>query len=151
MTATYTNQPGIRDIDTVRHEIDDKDCDPESGAKLTDEEIQYAIDSNHHILLAAADCAEQIGATYARLGTSKMVGDLQINYGNRADTYRGLAKKLRSRAAKKAGSKLYAGGISHTDKDALKADDDRIKLTAAIGQTDSMYNSQTEEQGVMDY
>ena len=154
MTATYTNQPGTVDIDTVRHEVNDKDCDPESGAQLTDQEIQYAIDTNNHILLAAASCAEQIAATYAPEPKSKMVGDLQVNYGGegRYATYTSLAKSLRTRAAKKVGSKVYAGGLSKTDKQTAERDTDRVQPVFQVGMDDSLLNpGQTNGRGVMDY
>lgn len=113
MTATYTNQPGTVDIDTVRHEIDDKDT---SSAMLTDEEIQYYIDSNSHILLAAAAAATNVAGRFASDPKSKKVGDLTISYGagGQSAAYKDLAKSLRSKVYRKAGANIHAGGISRT-------------------------------------
>jgi hypothetical protein len=150
MTATYTNNPAGRPIDTVRYEIDDKDCIPETDAVLSDEEIQYLIDSNNHVLFAAADAAEAIGAKYASDPSSKDVGDFKLSYpgDGRSGTYAGLAKRLRARAAKKAGSSLYAGGISKTDKAAMETDSNRVQPVFKIGMDD---NETSSTPAVMDY
>lgn len=155
MTASYTNQPGVRDIDTVRFEVDDRDCVPETDAALSDEEIQYLIDSNPHILYAAAAAAEAIGATYASEPSSKKVGDLQITFpgSGQRGTYSELADALRARAQRRgSGGNIYAGGISKTDKDTIQDNPDRVPLTATVGQHDTMLDSsQSEERGVMDF
>ena len=151
MTATYTNQPGTRNIDTVRAEIDDKDCIPETDAQLSDEEIQYLIDSNNHILFAAAAAADMVAGKYASDPASKKVGDLSITYdsGGRAASYTTLAATLRRRAAVKAGSKVYAGGLSQADKTTQETDTDRVQPVFTMGQDDS--DSRSEERGLIDY
>ena len=151
MSATYTNQPGTRDIDTVRFEIDDKDCTPETDAAISDEEIQYLIDNNNHILLAAAAAADAVAGKYSDSPASKKVGDLSITYdaGGIAATYTSLAKSLRRRAAVKVGSKVYAGGLSKADKKTQELDTDRVQPVFTMGQDDS--DSRTEERGLIDY
>lgn len=152
MTATYTNQPGIRDIDTVRFEVDDRDCDPETDAVLSDEEIQYLIDGHTHILLAAAAAAEQIGGTYAAQPSSKTVGDLSVTYGERALDYKELAKSLRTRAAKKAGAGIYAGGLSRSEKKTEKAKPDLVQPAFRRDQDDHIEtDGYGTDRGVMDY
>jgi len=138
LTATYTNNPSGRQIDAVRFAVDDKDCIPETDAALSDEEIQYLIDSNNHILLAAASAAERIGAKYSSDPQSKTVDDFTITYGSgRQETYGALAKRLRAEAAKAVGAKIYAGGISKSDKDAAEADTDRVLPQFSIGMDDN--------------
>ena len=143
MTATYTNQPGTRDIDTVRFEVDDKDCTPETDAALSDEEIQYLIDSNNHILLASAAAADTIAAKYSDAATSKKVGDLSISYGGGGDgggiaaTYQLLAKALRLRAVRTAGGKIYGGGLSKSEKTTVLADTDRVQHEFTVGMDDA--------------
>ena len=147
MTATYTNQPGTVDIDTVRFEVDDKDTD---DAALTDEEIQYLIDSSNHILLASAAAADTIGAKYSDSAVSKKVGDLSITYGGGgiAATYQALAKALRLRAVRTAGSKIFAGGLSKADKATVKADSDRVQSEFTVGMDDAAPDS---VRGIVDY
>ena len=151
MTATYINDPTNRPIDTVRFEVDDRDTD---NAALSDEEIQYLIDSTNHILLAAAAAADAISAKYSDSATTKKVGDLSISYGGGgggggiAATYQTLAKALRLRAARKAGSKIYVGGLSKTAKTAVKADSDRVQSEFEVGMDDS---EPTAERGLVDY
>ena len=151
MSATYTNQPGIRDIDTVRFEIDDKDCIPETDAALSDEEIQYLIDTNSHILLAAAAAADAVSGLYADGVSKKSVGDLSIDYANggQSQQYASLAKQLRRRAARKASG--YAGGISVADKDAMRDETDRVQPVFEMGMHDSPGTSLVGDRGVIDY
>ena len=147
MTATYINDPTNRPIDTVRFEVDDRDTD---NAALSDEEIQYLIDSTNHVLLAAAAAADAIGAKYSSEVESKQVGDLRIAYGTGgvASSYGSLAKALRLRVARKAGSKIYVGGLSKTAKTAVKADTDRVQSEFEVGMDDS---EPTAERGLVDY
>ena len=147
MTATYINDPTNRPIDTVRFEVDDRDTD---NAALSDEEIQYLIDSTNHILLAAAAAADAIGAKYSSEVESKQVGDLRIAYGTGgvAASYGSLAKALRLRVARRAGSKIYIGGLSKTAKTAVKADSDRVQSEFEVGMDDS---EPTAERGLVDY
>lgn len=153
MTATYTNQPGTRPIDTVRFEIDAKDCTTETTALISDEEIQYLIDNNRHILLAAAAAAEAVAAKYTGTPTSKMVGDLQVSYGSgKATEYTALAKSLRNRAYRKAGAHVYAGGLTESDKDRIESDSDRVDPVFTLGGMDHEGTDRGDyERGVIDY
>ena len=141
MTATYINDPTNRPIDTVRFEVDDRDTD---NAALSDEEIQYLIDSTNHVLLAAAAAADAIGAKYSDSATTKKVGDLSISYGGGgggggiAATYQTLAKALRLRAARKAGASLYAGGLSKSEKITVALDTDRVQSEFTVGMDDAV-------------
>ena len=147
MTATYINDPTNRPIDTVRFEVDDRDTD---NAALSDEEIQYLIDSTNHILLAAAAAATAIGAKYSSEVESKQVGDLRIAYGSGgvAASYSALAKALRLRAVRKAGASLYAGGLSKAAKTAVKADTDRVQSEFEVGMDDA---ASPAVRGIVDY
>lgn len=148
MTATYTNDPGNRDIDTVRFEIDDRDTD---NAQISDEEIQYLIDTHSHILLAASAAAGAIAATYASEAKQKTVGDLSINYGGegRYATYKSLERSLRARVGRGAGAHLFAGGISKSDDKALTDNTDRVVPSFSIGKDDS--DGYSESRGIVDY
>ena len=139
MTATYTNDPTNRPIDRVRLEIDDRDTIPETDALLTDEEIQYYIDSHKHILLAAAAAADQLAAKFAGDPKTKKVGDLEIDYGTegRSATFAAVAKKLRSQAVKRAGAGLFAGGLSKAQKVTERTLPDKVQPSFTIGQDDN--------------
>ena len=147
MTATYTNQPGVRSIDTVRLLIFDRDTIPATDAKLTDEEIQYFIDANAHINLAASEAAMAIAARSAGEGTSKKVGDLMIE--GVGISYRDLAKNLRLKAARTV--KAYAGGLSIAEKDTVDKDTDRPTPDFERGMHDHERSGQTADRGVVDF
>ena len=136
MTATYTNDPSGRTIDQIRYLIDDKDCIPETDALLSDEEIQYEIDSNSSAYFAAASAAESIAAKYASDPKSKTVDDFTLSYGDtgRSKTFGDLARRLRARGATKVVP--YAGGLSKADKATMVADTDRVQPVFTIGMDD---------------
>ncbi len=147
MTATYTNQPGVRDVDTVRLKVYDRDTTTASSAKLTDEEIQYFIDSNSHIDLAASEAALAISAKHAGEGTSKKVGDLMIE--GIGMSYRDLAKSLRLKAPRTVTP--FAGGLSEAEKDAVDKDTDRPPADFERGMHDHERSGQTADRGVIDF
>ena len=152
MTATFTNAPGTRDVDTVRVEIDDRDCDPETDALLSDEEIQYFIDTNSHILLAAAAAADSVAIKFASDPKRKKVGDLDIDYGEggRSGAYRDMAAKLRARAVRKAPT--VATGTTISGHDAAAADTDKTQPSFTVGMDDNPESGGTHtDRGVMDY
>ena len=150
MTATYTNQPGVRPIDTVRFEIDDKDTIPETDAMLSDEEIQYLIDSSRHILLAAASAAEAVATKFSDEASEKTVDDFTLKFsgGGQAESYTARAKSLRDRAYRTVGGKVYAGGISESDKRGMEQDTDRVDSAFTIGMDD---NVAAGERGISEF
>ena len=150
MTATYTNQAGVVDVDTVRLKVNDKDTIPESDALLSDEEIQYFVDSNSDINLAASEAALAIAAKYSADANSKTVGDMGIVFaGARARQYRLMAQDLR----KKAGRNVtpYAGGLSNADATAVAKDTDRPTPDFERGMHDHEKAGQTADRGVIDF
>ena len=148
MTATYTNQPGVRDVDTVRLLVYDRNTTTATSAKLSDEEIQYFIDANTHINFAAAEAALAIAARHAAEGTSKWVGDLKVD--GVGISYRDLSDKLRLTAARR-GVTPYAGGLSIADADAVAKDTDRPAPDFERGMHDHEKAEQTADRGVMDF
>ena len=139
MTATYTNDPANNQIDRVRLEIDDRDVTTETDALLTDEEIQYYIDTHSNILLAAAAAAEQLSAKFAGDPKKKKVGPLEIDYGleGRAATFKAVAARLRAQVARRGGANLFAGGLSQAKKRTEKALTDKVQPSFTIGQDDN--------------
>ena len=149
MTATYTNNPAGSSRDAVRLLVFDNNVTTEANAKLSDEEIQFFIGRNSHISLAAAEAAEAIGAKFASGGTSKKVGDLQID--GVGMSYKELADTLRSQAGRRAGSGAYAGGTSIADKDAQEADTDRIQTDITIGMDDNPQAGTSHDRGILEF
>ena len=151
MTATFTNAPGSRPVDTVRVEIDDTDCVPETDALLSDESIQYFIDTNSHILLAAAAAADAVAVQFASEAKSKKVGDLEVDYGEgRSASYKAMAKALRARAYRKA--PMVVTGTTITGHDAAAADTDKTQPSFTVGMDDNPETDGTNtDRGVMDY
>lgn len=139
MTATYTNDPQNRTIDRVRLEIDDRDVTTEADALLTDEEIQYYLDTHTNVLLAAAAAAEQLAVKFAGDPKSEKVGDLVIDYGaeGRSATFKAVAKRLRAQVSRRGGANMFAGGLSAAKKRTEKALADKVQPSFAIGQDDN--------------
>ena len=126
MTATYTNQPGTVNVDTVRHLIHDKNVTSSTNALLTDEEIQFHIDTEPHIYLAAAEAAIAVASKYGGAETVKEVGDLRREFGTggRVAQYHEIAKRLRANAGRTAVA--FAGGLSEAEKTTGRQDTDRV-------------------------
>ncbi len=138
MTATYTNDPANRPIDRVRLEIDDRDVTTATDALLTDEEIQYFIDTHSNVLLAAAAAADQLAAKFAGDPKKKKVGPLEIDYGDegRSAVFKAVAKRLRGQVARRS-SNLFAGGLSKSKKIAERATPDKVQPPFTVGQDDN--------------
>ena len=137
MTATYTNQPGTVDRDTVRHLIDDKNVTSSTNAMLTDEEIQFHIDTEPHIYIAAAEAAIAIASKYGAAETVKQVGDLTRRFGpigGRVTQYHDIAERLRANAYRTVTP--FAGGLSKADKVTGRQDTDRVDPEFTRGQHD---------------
>ena len=137
MTATYTNQPGTVDRDTVRHLINDKNVTSSTNALLTDEEIQFHIDNEPHIYIAAAEAATAIASTFGALEKVKEVGDLRREFGEggRVATYHGIAARLRANAYNKVTP--YAGGLLESEKRTGEQDTDRVDPAFVRDQMDN--------------
>jgi len=89
----YTGQPLTDPRDAVRHTIGDTDND---DLLLTDAEIDYHLNENEGVVLAAAaECAEAIAAL-PRM-QQPQAGDSGGTPVTRADHYLRLARQLRSR------------------------------------------------------
>ena len=135
MTATYSNQPGTVDVDTVRHLIDDKNVTTSTDALLTDEEIQFHIDTEPHIYIAAAEAAVAVASKFGGAETSKQVGDLRRDFGEgRVSMYHALAGRLRANAYRTVTP--FAGGLSKAEKVTGDQDTDRVDPAFTRGQHD---------------
>ena len=105
---------------------------------LQDEEIDAITSFEGGRDLAAAYCAETIGATFAGK-VDKTVGKLKISQSQASGHYFGLAERLRFKANSRAAPS--AGGISIDDTRDEEQRPDRVKPAFSIGFTD--YTSDT--------
>ncbi len=124
-------------MDTVRHLINDKNVTSSTDALLTDEEIQFHVDSEPHIYIAAAEAAIAAASKYGAAETVKQVGDLRREFGNpggRVAQYHEIAKRLRANAYR--GVTPFAGGLSKAEKQTGRQDTDRVDPVFTVGQHD---------------
>lgn len=128
---SWSYEPGVSDKDTVRLLVGDTNPDQK---QLHNEEVQWFLDNNANLYLAASEAAKSIAALYAR-EVDKHVGDLRIWASQRQSQYLALAKELRLRAAR--GVSPYAGGISRSDKRSVQQNNDRVQPAFRRGQFDN--------------
>lgn len=131
----YGKDPANNPLDEVRFLVGDTDLNVE---ELTDDEVQYLLADRHgNVLEAAARAAETLASKYSNAVVEKQVGPLRLSSGTRgltkAERYLKLAKHLWAKAFSRSVTP-YAGGISVTDKNARRADTDRVKPTFARDQ-----------------
>jgi hypothetical protein len=136
MSWSYSGNPSSTPLDEVRFLT--SDTDQTKPWTLQDEEIQYAITlysgASPQIgdnLLAAAVCAETALGKLRGIPGRKKVGDLERDYSATFKFYQDLATTLRNRANLK-GVRIYAGGISRSEKQANDSDTDRVLPAARV-------------------
>lgn len=91
MTWTYSGNPASSTKDAVRFLIGDTDTDDQL---LSDEEINYTITITGNVYESAHDCAYAVAASFARMATSKSVGDLSLSYSDRAASFYQVADRM---------------------------------------------------------
>jgi len=129
MTWTYGGDPSDNDRDEVRFLVGDVDT---ADQQITDEEIAYAVANEANNLYAAARIALTLASKFARKANLQ-VGDLRKSFRDLQANYLDLAQRLRIEGAK-SGTVAYAGGISISDKDAVREDSDRVQPRFSRGQ-----------------
>lgn len=98
MTWTYDGPNGSA-VDRVRLLIGDTD---ETDPLLQDEEIAFFLgEAGDSIYQAAHDCCYAVGSKFARMATSKSVGDLSLSYSDRARAFMDQAERLLELAARR--------------------------------------------------
>lgn len=99
MTWTYTGDPSVSTRDQIRFLIGDTDS---TDPLLQDEEIEWTLtNAGGSIYQAAHDLCYALGSKFARLATSKSVGDLSLSYQNRSDAFMKQAERLLELAARR--------------------------------------------------
>jgi hypothetical protein len=97
----------------------------QSEQQMMDEEIRWQITQYPSIWAAAAACARQISAKYARM-VDTVQGDVRTMYSSRSRNYMAVAVSLDFQGKGRSGALAYAGGISQADKVNQVEDTDRV-------------------------
>lgn len=116
-----TEQAGAEDITAVRFIVGDLDA---SSPLLTDEQIAATLEAaegDHD--LAALACLESLARRFA-LQADIATGDLKLTYSKAAENLAASAADLRARIVAGGGAP-FAGGISRSDKETRRQNDDR--------------------------
>ncbi len=110
MTSTYTNDPANNPVDAVRFWL----SDTSAPFQVSDEEILYVLTLYPNAIAAAAAIANELAMKYA-LQVDKAVGDLKINYSQRAKFYAEMADRLKNQSDQ-VGVNLFVGGACPSDR-----------------------------------
>lgn len=134
-TYTFSGDPATSSLDAVRFWIQDMGGPP---WLVSDQAINYVLTGYPNVLLAAAQICRSLAALFAQR-VSKRVGDLSINFSDKAKQYLALADDLEAQGSMSSIAP-YAGGISHADRDAVDGDSDRVKPPFKSKQFDNPSN-----------
>lgn len=130
-SVTYSKQPASSTRDQVRFLVRDTDT---ANAFLLDSEIDWLLTEEPNIYLAAAGAARHIAHKFTGLA-DRQIGDLRISHRNQSMEFSALASTLEMRGNIRAATP-YLGGISISDKETQREDDDRVKPRFTRGQYD---------------
>jgi hypothetical protein len=98
-TYTYSYDPSTSSKDAVRFLCQDTDVVTNGAARLCDEEINYILSLQSNVFLAAAQCAEDIAAYWAKTQTTH-IGPLSVEHSQAVPFYLQLAARLRQTASR---------------------------------------------------
>ena len=138
MTFSYTLST---DIGKIRLNIGDT---VSAGAKLTDEEIQVAIDAHTGVIPSSIRCVEWIIAQLAKTPDRSVVG---ISSTSALEQYESLLGNLRKRQATSSEISAYSGNISEDRIDDAEDDDDFPQPSFAVGRDDNPQTDSNEADG----
>lgn len=136
-TYTYTQDPSSSKKDEVRFLTQDIDLD---NALMGDEEIEYLLikysdDANQTALAALTTMLIKLSAT---VNESKKVGDLSITKSS-TDRFNNLVAardQLAAQTMRLSPATPYAGGMSKTDMDIDRENDDIVQPNFSLGMDD---------------
>ena len=129
MTWTYSSTDISTNLAKVRLLIGDTAT---ADQQMTDEEINFFIDNEQTIYMAAYRCALALVAHYARR-VDKEMGDLKLLAAQRHRHYMRLAEQLLKKNVPGIPS---AGGVWQTEKDNLEDNTDWVKPSFKLGMMD---------------
>jgi len=121
MSWSYTGNPADSLKDEVRFLIGDTDT---SEQQISDEEINYLIDSESTAIGSAIKACRNLMAKYARK-FSQSVGKVRLEYDQLINHYKMLCETLEKQQSLSV--RPYAGGISISDKETTSQDTDRVR------------------------
>ena len=99
MAWTYSGNPASSLKDSVRFLVGDTDT---TDQIVTDEEIAWALGVvDDSIYQAAHDLCVSLAAKFARMATSKSVGDLSLSYSDRSSAFHSLADRILDLASRR--------------------------------------------------
>jgi hypothetical protein len=129
MTWTYSSTDISTNLAKVRLLIGDTAT---ADQQMTDEEINFFIDNEQTIYMAAYRCALALSAHYARR-VDKEMGDLKLLASQRQRHYIRLAEQLLKKNVPGIPS---AGGVWQSEKDTLTDNTDWVKPSFKLGMMD---------------
>jgi hypothetical protein len=127
----YGGDPSASFADAVRYAIGDTG----STELVSDAEIAYLRSTvGDNVLAVAAEAARNLAHKYAAL-VDQTVGRISVSYSQKAKQYQELFVSLRRRAGQSG--RVYAGGISLSDKTLDDDDSDRPTPDFSVGAMDA--------------
>jgi len=132
---TYGASPQTSALDAIRLLVGDTDS---SDQLIDDAAINYAISvrGSTNTLLAASDTARAIAAKLMR-NVAFSVDGQSLQPQQAVEAFKKLATELEQRSRLIGGVMPYAGGVSISDMDATRSDDDRLPNIFRIGIMDN--------------
>lgn len=121
---TYGGAPASSTLDAVRMLIGDT-SNVAATEYLTDNEVNYFVNNNANVYLAAADACRALAAQFA-LKIDRSALGISDTVSNAADHFLALARRLEARG-NTLDVELYAGGLTDSDKDSFEGDTDRTQ------------------------
>lgn len=118
---SYSGNPASSQKDEVRFLVGDTNAD---APLISDDEIKYLLSQAGSPVNAAIQAAYSLVAKFSR-SCDETVGAVSKSYGQRAESFRKLAKDLQKQQAID-GCIPYAGGISLAEKVAAENNTDRV-------------------------
>ena len=127
----YGGDPSASFVDAVRYLIGDTG----TTELVSDAEINYLRSTvGDNVLAVAAEAARNLSHKYAAL-VDQTVGKISVSYSQKAKQYQDLYNSLRRRAGQSG--RIYAGGISLSDKELDDDDSDRPAPAFTVGMMDA--------------
>ena len=134
---TYSGDPAGSSRDAVRFLVGQTSSS--ESIILYDTEVDFAIAEESNNYGAAALLSEALASKYSGLLNRKKVGDLELEYSDRATEFRNKGKGLRAQAAAKVGP--YMGGQTVAEKNTDRDNTALVQPSFAVGMMDQGFPS----------
>lgn len=134
---TYSGDPAGSNRDAVRFLVGQTSSS--DSFILYDTEVDFSIAEESNNYGAAALLAESLASKYSGALNKKKVGDLELEYSDRATEYRNKGKSLRALAAAKVGP--YMGGQTVAEKNTDRNNTAMVQPAFSVGMMDQGFPS----------